>query len=135
MSSFAYVGLGALFGAAFSFGAFRFLPDRAKEILAVLLAVIASIYAGPAIGGAIDGSSLTDQLELTFAIGLVVVAIISLRSGLGLLALGYLAHGVLDIFHGGLFPTDLPHWYAPMCVGYDWAVAAFLFMKMRTSGS
>lgn len=131
MSSFVYVGLGALIGVIFSFGMFRFLPDRAKEIMAVLLAVIAAIYAGPAIGG----QALTDQLELVFAIGLIVVSIVSLRSGFGLLALGYVAHGALDIFHGGLFPTDLPLWYAPMCVGYDWAVAGFLFMKMRTTGS
>ena len=51
------------------------------------------------------------------------------------LALGYLGHGLWDALHGHGIPAVLPAWYAPACLGFDWAVAAVLLWRARSPGA
>lgn len=57
-----------------------------------------------------------------------VIAGLAMRAP-ALLAAGYLAHGLWDIVHGprGIH-TRIPWWYAPLCIGFDTVVGAYLLI-------
>ena len=101
---------GALAGALTAVLVARLAPSWYREVLAVFLAVIAALYAGPEI----DAGRLF-SLELGFATILIILSIVALRAPLWLLALGYLLHGLWDMLHGAV----LPHQRAQGLAGPD----------------
>ena len=117
---------GAIAGALTAVLVSRLAPSWYREVLAVFLAVIAALYAGPEI----DAGNLV-SVETFFAALLIVLAILALRAPLWLLALGYLLHGLWDMLHGVVLPHVMPEWYAPLCIGYDITLAVFIFVKYR----
>ena len=121
---------GALAGALTAVLVARLAPSWYREVLAVFLAVIAALYAGPEI----DAGRLF-SLELGFATILIILSIVALRAPLWLLALGYLLHGLWDMLHGAVLPHVMPPWYAPLCIGYDITLAVFIFVKYRRSAA
>jgi hypothetical protein len=52
------------------------------------------------------------------------------RASSVILALGYLGHGLWDlIHHRRAVDTVMPWWYVPFCVGYDFVVAIYVFVR------
>lgn len=47
------------------------------------------------------------------------------------LPVGYLLHGLWDLRHGALITAYVPSGYPEVCVAYDWAVALYLFTRLR----
>jgi hypothetical protein len=122
---------GAIAGVATALLIARFFAQRYVEILAVLLAVIAALYVGPTIGGAEPAF----VLETLVALVLIALAVYALRASILVLAVGYALHGLWDLTHGLWVPHILPEWYAPMCVGYDLAVAVCIVYEYRRRAS
>jgi hypothetical protein len=118
---------GAVGGLVFALLVARAPRERAAEIFAISLAYIAAIYVGPAVGG----FAVADVAESLAAFGFLVFSIFSIRRRPLLLALGYVAHGLWDALHGSVLPAALPEWYAPACLGFDWAVAGVLLRLDR----
>lgn len=118
---------GAAGGLAFALLVSRTSPERAADIFAISLAYIAAVYIGPAIGG----FSPADVAESLAAFGFLVFSIFAIRRPLRFLALGYVGHGLWDAVHPSVLPAALPEWYAPACLGFDWAVAAVLLRSGR----
>lgn len=124
---------GAVAGMATALIVARLFPHRYAEVLTILLAVIAALYVGPTLGGA-EPAYL---LEALVALLLMVLCVYALRASLLVLAAGYVLHGLWDLAHGPLVPHILPTWYAPLCVGYDLAVAAcivYAYYKLQFMG-
>ena len=118
---------GAIAGMATALLLGRFFEQRYTEILVILLAVIAALYVGPTIGGAQSAF----MLETSVALLLIALSVYALRANLLVLAAGYALHGLWDMTHGLWVRHILPPWYAPMCVGYDLAVAACIVYEYR----
>lgn len=128
MTSLAWAAAGAAGGLAFALLVSRASRERAAEIFAISLAYIAAVYVGPAIGG----TSAADAAESLVALGFLVFAVLALRRPPAWLALGYFGHGLWDALHGHGVPAALPAWYAPACLGFDWAVAGVLLWRARS---
>ena len=110
----------------------KVFSQRYVEILAIFLAVIAALYVGPTIGG----GQPAYFLEFIVALLLIALCVYAVRGSLLVLAAGYALHGLWDLAHGPLVPHVLPVWYAPLCVGYDIAVAAcivYFYFKSQSS--
>ncbi len=103
---------------------FLVLPDSwVQPSAAVLLAVIAGAYGGFA---AKDGRVSAVLIELGGILVFGLLAVVGLREAM-VLAAGYLAHGLWDLAHHRPGPqADLPGWWIPLCVVYDWLVGVFL---------
>ncbi len=95
----------------------------AAELLAVLLALIASVYVG---FGLRESRPRERNAEVAGAAGFVLVALLGLWVSPYLWVAGLVGHGVWDLAHhprGGL-RTEVPGWYPPFCAAYDWALGA-----------
>ncbi len=128
MITFILILQGAIAGALTGVLVARFAPSWYREILAVFLAVIAALYAGPEINA---GNLFS--VEMLFATGLIVVSVVALRAPLWVLAQGYLLHGLWDMLHGAVLPHVMPEWYAPLCIGYDITLALLIFRRYRVA--
>lgn len=115
--------IGAFIGALFCILIRRYCRRRQHEIFALALVYIAAIYVGPAVGH----YGLAESLEFLVSLIFFALALIALPGRRTLLACAYIGHGLWDAVHGAVLPATLPAWYAPMCLGFDWAVAAWLF--------
>lgn len=117
------LGLAALGAAATIAMALSVSEERRLELLALILAVIASVYVGI---GLAQGSRAALGIEGVFAIVIGALILLGLWASPYWLAAGYFAHGLWDLAHHR--PTRsvpgvaLPRWYAPSCLAYDWAI-------------
>ena len=107
--------------------------QRALDFLAVQLASIAAIYIGSSLS---SGGVAVSATEIIAFSGFVALALFGRWDAPALLIAGYFAHGVWDIVHHvGAIQTYLPSWYGPLCLGYDFVMAAFVgavFMRSST---
>ena len=96
----------------------------------VTLAVIGAIYVGFAFS---DGRLPIVILELSFAMVLLVLALLGLWVAPALIAVGLVLHGLWDLAHRPRgITTKLPAWYPPFCAAYDFVFAgAFLVLAQR----
>ena len=94
---------------------------------AITLAIIAAIYIGFALAERDAGNLL---IEVAFASAIVVVAFIGLAHSPYWLAGGLAAHGVWDLLHHHRHPVlgtrEVPRWYPPACLVYDFPLAIFV---------
>jgi hypothetical protein len=118
---------GVVFGGATLLIPMLLPADDALGFLAILLGEIGAVYLGFVL---MDGRSREFRIEYA---GIVVftamaAAALAMRAP-ALLAAGYFAHGLWDIVHGprGIH-THTPRWYAPLCVGFDAVVGAYLLI-------
>jgi hypothetical protein len=97
-------------------------------MLAILLGVIASVYVGFALN---DGRLRVLQLEYVGVVLFTVLAVAALaRASSVILALGYAGHGLWDLIHHRRgVDIAMPWWYVPFCVGYDFVVAIYVFVR------
>lgn len=111
-------------------------PERLVEEFRLirLASLVLGVTAGTTIGLAVahenaPGTAVEIALAV-FVAGLAAyAATCEPRQALGLIALGFVAHALMDIGHRpGLLPNDLvPRWYLIGCAIYDSAVAGICY--------
>ena len=98
--------------------------DVARVLAALVLVLVYGIYVGMAL---VTANPRTLAVENAFACVGVALAYLGLRYGTGWLFAGYVLHGVWDLLHHPdrrtLGTDNVPRWYVPACVAYDWIVA------------
>ena len=119
--------IGVVSGAAFCYAVHRWFARHANAIYCTSLVYIAAVYVGPALGRGAPG----DVLEILASLGFFGLALTGLAGGEAWLAAGYILHSMWDAFHVDLAHTALPPWYAPMCIGFDWAVGVWILRWMK----
>ena len=91
---------------------------RLAQIAALLLVMTSSVYLGFA---AFIENRLRGRLDVVLAVGFLIVAITATlrepREALTILALGFIAHALVDILHrpGALPAVVIPRWYLVGC--------------------
>jgi hypothetical protein len=117
------IGLGVA-----TIGIAALLSERyALDLLACVLAAIATIYAGLALADA-RRSSL--GVEVGVALVFIVLAAAGRWFSPLVLAAAYAAHGAWDaIHHRRGIQTRIPSWYPPLCLAYDVVVAGFIALE------
>lgn len=91
------------------------------------LVTAAVIYPAARRDHALSGALGVEALVVGGAAALAAVAAQgSPSAGRRLLALGWAAHALFDFGQGPSHDSRLPDWYAPLCAGYDVAVAGQL---------
>lgn len=103
---------------------------RVIRLAAILLAATGAVYIGFAVARA---QTTGAALEIALAAGFITLAAVAMtrdpRQALAMLALGFVAHALLDIAHrpGFLPPEFAPRWYLIGCAVYDSAIAAICY--------
>ena len=91
------------------------------------MAIIAAIYIGFALAERDAGNLL---IEVVFASAIIAVVFIGLAHSPYWLAAGLAAHGVWDLLHHHRHPVlgtrEVPRWYPPACLVYDFPLAIFV---------
>ena len=105
-----------------------FTPVADRRIAeGITLAIIAAIYIGFALAER-DATNLV--IEVAFAVAIVAVVFIGLEQSRYWLAGGLVAHGVWDLLHHHSHPVlgtrEVPRWYPPACLVYDFPLAIFV---------
>lgn len=109
-------------------GVLWLLPSRyALDIYVVLLGVFVGVYLG---------SSLSQKhvqaimREAVAAAAYVTLALLGRWVSPQFLVVGYLTHGVWDVFHETrLLRKPLTTWWPLFCLGYDWTLAALIYAR------
>jgi hypothetical protein len=104
------------------------LPVAERRITeGVMLAIVAAIYIGFALA---ERSGPNLAIELAFATAIVVIVFVGLGASRYWIAGGLAAHGVWDLLHHHRHPVigtrELPRWYPPACLVFDFPIAAFV---------
>jgi len=93
----------------------------------ITLAIIAAIYIGFALAERHAGNL---AIEVIFAVAVVAIVFVGLQQSPYWLAGGLAAHGVWDLLHTHdhhvLGTREVPHWYPPACLAYDFPLAIFV---------
>jgi hypothetical protein len=109
--------------AAGAFGTFTGL-DRERAFYPTTLVVVASYYILFAVMG---GSMHALWPELLVFGAFAALAAVGFRRDLRLVMLGLLAHGIMDVFHGGFIANSgVPDWWPAWCSAYDVAAPIYL---------
>lgn len=99
----------------------------AATVYALGLALIASIYIGFAVA---DGRRHVIVVESAVATVFVVIAAAAITGSPWLLVLGFVGHGLKDLWqHRRQFVTDT-RWWPPFCLVIDWVVAAAIVVEI-----
>lgn len=106
---------------------FVVLPElRAQQLAAIQLALIAGTYFGFA---AHDGRDSANLIESAGGFAFAALAFAGLWISPLFTIAGYLAHGCWDLLHHKHGPqADIPLWWVPFCVVYDWVLGLFLLV-------
>jgi len=101
----------------------------ALELLSIVLGGIAFVYFGFVL---MDGRKREMLIEFG-NIGLTIaLALLGLWVAPYWLAAGYFAHGLWDALHHPRgVQTNIPRWYIPFCLSYDWMVGVFIILWWR----
>ncbi len=93
----------------------------------ITLAIIAAIYIGFALAERHAGNLL---IEVVFAVAVIAIVFVGLAHSPYWLAAGLTAHGVWDLLHRHghhvLGTREVPRWYPPACLVYDFPLAIFV---------
>lgn len=118
--------------AAATIAAALFLPvERAYELLALLLALAAGVYAG---FGLADSSAGEARLQWLVALAFTAIALLGLWVSPLLLAAGWLLHAAWDgLHHAGKLRTRAPGDYPGLCAVYDILVGGFVLVLFALS--
>lgn len=121
------VVLAAIFAAASMAWLWSMPVDQRRVAEGITLAIIAAIYIGFALAER-DARNLL--IEVVFAVAVVAVVFVGLNESRYWLAAGLAAHGVWDLLHHHSRPVlgtrEVPRWYPPACLVYDFPMAAFV---------
>ncbi len=96
-------------------------------VYALGLAVIAAIYIGFAVA---DGRVKVIAAESSVAFGFVVVSAAAITATPWLLVIGFVGHGLKDLWqHRTHFVSDT-RWWPSFCMVVDWIVAAIIAVEI-----
>ncbi len=113
-------------GAALAVGAFGSITglDRERGFYATILVVIASYYVLFAV---MSGSLAPLGPELVIFALFAGGAALGFRRDLRIVIVGLAAHGVMDVFHGGIVSNPgIPSWWPAWCAAYDLTAPVYL---------
>ncbi len=137
--------LSATAGAAFVWRLRQFEPEshdrligelRAANAAAILLAATGASTIGFTLANAgADTAALEMALALLFVGGAAALFFRAPREALGLAALAFVAHALVDLAHrpGALSVDVIPRWYLIGCALYDGCLAALCFAARQRS--
>ena len=94
---------------------------------ALYIAFIAAVYIGFAVA---DGRTKVIAVESTIAAAFVVLAGFGVTGSAWLLAVGYAAHGVKDLWQHRTQYVAGTRWWPPFCATVDFLVAAILAVEI-----
>lgn len=118
--------LAGLLGALLTTVVFLFFRDK-KLLFSIVLAAIGFLYIG---FNWSDSTLLT--VSVVQAVVFLLLAYYGYQGSALLLVAGYFLHGLFDLGFHFLADTRLmPPEYDMICLGYDWAIAAYLFYLIR----
>jgi len=119
--------IGIVLGILFVFFVHTIPPQPARQIIALFLAFTACVYAGAVLAQKLSNTFVF--LELAVAIMVFSLSVVGLRASTMSLALGYIIHGIWDIFHHPKsIPTQVAVWFPPLCAAFDFVVAIALLI-------
>ncbi len=96
-------------------------------VLALLLALIASVYIGFAVA---DGRPRVIAVESSVAGAFVLLAAAAVTGSAWLLVLGYTGHGLKDFWQERSHYVAGTRWWPPFCAAVDWLVAVVLVIEI-----
>src|SRR4051812_48004362 len=96
-------------------------------VYALGLAVIAAIYVGFAVG---DGRVRVIAVETSVAFAFVVVAAAAITATPWLLVVGFVGHGLKDLWQHRTHFVDNTRWWPPFCMAVDFVVAAVIAVEI-----
>ena len=99
----------------------------AATVYAVGLAVIAAIYVGFDVA---DGRRQVIAVESAVATVFIVVATAAITGSPWLLVLGFVGHGLKDLWQHRQQFVENTHWWPPFCLVVDWVVAAAIVVAI-----
>jgi hypothetical protein len=92
-------------------------------VYALGLVVIAAIYIGFAVA---DGRFKVIAIESGVAFGFVVVGAAAITGSPWLLVIGFVGHGLKDLWQHHRHFVSNTRWWPPFCLAVDWIVAAII---------
>jgi hypothetical protein len=96
-------------------------------VYALGLAAIAAIYVGFAVA---DGRAKIIAVESTVAFSFVVVAAAAVTGTPWLLVLGFIGHGLKDLWQHRTRFVSTTRWWPPFCMAVDFVVAAVIAVEI-----
>jgi len=96
-------------------------------VYALGLAVIAAIYIGFAVG---DGRARIIAVESSVAFAFVVVAAAAITATPWLLVVGFVGHGLKDLWQHRTHFVNNTRWWPPFCMAVDFVVAAVIVVEI-----
>jgi hypothetical protein len=96
-------------------------------VYALGLAVIAAIYVGFAVG---DGRVRVIAVEISVAFTFVVVAAAAVTATPWLLVIGFVGHGLKDLWQHRTRFVNNTRWWPPFCMAVDFVVAAVIVVEI-----
>jgi hypothetical protein len=102
---------------------------EAAIVYALGLALIAAIYIGFAVA---DGRPRVLIVESTVAALFVLLAAAAVTGSAWLLVIGFVGHGLKDLWQHRTHFVANTRWWPPFCLVVDWVVAAILIALIVT---
>jgi hypothetical protein len=96
-------------------------------VYALGLAAIAAIYVGFAVG---DGRVRVIAVETSVAFTFVVVAAAAITGTPWLLVVGFVGHGLKDLWQHRTHFVNNTRWWPPFCMAVDFVVAAVIVVEI-----
>ncbi len=96
-------------------------------VYALGLAVIAAIYVGFAVA---DGRLKIIATETGVAFGFVVISAAAITASPWLLVIGFVGHGLKDLWQHRTHFVSNTRWWPPFCMVVDWIVAAIIVIEI-----
>ena len=103
--------------------------DRAT-VYALGLALIAAVYIGFAVA---DGRASVIVVESSVAAVFVVLAAVGVTGSAWLLVVGYIGHGLKDLWQHRSHYVANTRWWPPFCLVVDWVLAAVMVALIMLS--
>ena len=99
---------------------------RGLEALSILLAAIGAVYVGLALKHGVKAIIFLETIGAAF---FILMAFFGNWISPTLTAVGYIGHGVWDLAHHPRgIRLDMPGWYIPFCLAYDWIIGGFILI-------
>ncbi|MFL5864701.1 MAG: hypothetical protein ACJ780_28725 [Solirubrobacteraceae bacterium] len=96
-------------------------------VYALGLSVIAAIYIGFAVA---DGRLKIIATESSVAFGFVVISAAAITASPWLLVIGFVGHGLKDLWQHRTHFVSNTRWWPPFCMAVDWIVAAIIAVEI-----
>jgi hypothetical protein len=96
-------------------------------VYALGLSVIAAIYVGFAVA---DGRLKIIAAETSVAFGFVVISAAAIAASPWLLVVGFVGHGLKDLWQHRTHFVSNTRWWPPFCMVVDWVLAAIIAVEI-----